>query len=180
MNQYYDRAKHKTLDQVKHMLRCLSGSKFANPDAISAYELLIEEKEGNTYTVELEDQEETQIAGAEQHEDYIVSKAYLHKAQSSYRRGIGFLLSFSEFKRLKNKKRCAYTGVKFEEEGQNKLTLDRIDSSLPYTKDNTVACTHAANQIKNNLFEDPVRENIVSVKQVARMIKVLQGMGYHG
>lgn len=169
MNQYYERAKDKSVEQIRHMLACLSGSKCSNPDAIAAYELLIQEKQG----------EDEPVKQAEQHEDYLLSRAYTQKAQNSYKRGIDFMLSFQEFKRLKKKKRCAYTGVKFEQEGQNILTFDRIDGGLPYTKENTVVCTHAANQIKNDLFEDPQRSHDVSVSQVARMLDKLKELGIY-
>ena len=80
-----------------------------------------------------------------------IAKKYVNKARSSHDRGIEFNLSFSKYKRLLKAERCYYTGVRFTDAGDFKMTIDRIDASKGYTDENTVACTTKFNFAKGCL-----------------------------
>ena len=87
-------------------------------------------------------------------EDIILAKKYLRKLESSTDRGLSFELTLADMRRLYRRKTCAYTGVTFsntktKEPSPRSRTLERIDSSIGYTKDNTVVITHEANQFKS-------------------------------
>ena len=92
---------------------------------------------------------------------------YLNKARSSDNRGIEFTLSFADYKRLKARKRCQYTGLPLTE---NSLTLERIDHELGYTKSNTTVCHTILNTIKGTI-ENP--NNPVEIIHLKRMVKYL-------
>lgn len=84
-----------------------------------------------------------------------LARRYLSKIDSSRTRDILFELSFNEYKRLVSRKTCYYTGLRFNSSNPNlRLTVERIDSTKGYTKENSVACCLAANNIKS-LWEQP-------------------------
>ena len=90
--------------------------------------------------------------------DVRLAAMYARKASDALDRGIGFTLSFSEYKKLKSRKTCYYTGYPFKTTKKNAtnddlMTLDRIDSDVGYTVENTVVCLKSVNAIKNTLFE---------------------------
>ena len=95
--------------------------------------------------------------------DEDISRKFLNILESAKRRGKEFNLSLSEVKKLLNRKTCFYTGVKLvkalhdqvENPVEGARTFDRIDSELGYVIGNVVACSHFANQLKNDLFESP-------------------------
>jgi len=107
------------------------------------------------------------------HDDCQIAKCYTHKKTNCERRGIDFLLSFADYKRLRSRKRCYYFGTKLDRSSVtalDSLTIDRIDSTKGYTKDNCVACSNAANSVKNALFESPSREVKMTISQMKRMM----------
>lgn len=85
--------------------------------------------------------------------DIDIAKRFIRKADSSRDRNIPFVLSFTEYKRLLNTRKCYYTGVElvFKEGDPNNFTLDRIDSSKGYMPGNVVACCLSINQKKKDL-----------------------------
>jgi len=89
-----------------------------------------------------------------QSEDYRVAKKYLQIANSAATRGKEFSLTLADVRKLLRVKKCHYTGVVFGD-GDNAMTVDRIDSAKGYIKGNVVACTHWANQTKNSVYELP-------------------------
>lgn len=102
-------------------------------------------------------------------DELVMVQKYLNTASSSKRRGIPFCLSYSEFKRLKLRKTCYYSGVRLTDSGLTQITLDRVVSSIGYTVENTVACCDAINQAKA-LFENQDHLNIHHlIKAVKRM-----------
>ena len=73
---------------------------------------------------------------------------------SANRRNLEFNLSDEDVKKLLERKTCYYTGARFSSKSKKYLkTIDRIDNSKGYIKGNVVACTHAANTLKNILLE---------------------------
>ena len=88
-------------------------------------------------------------------QDLKIASRYISKATNAKQKNTEFTLSLTQFKKLCKTKTCYYTGIILDIENQNSpnyLTLDRIDSTIGYTKNNTVAATSCANQFKA-LFE---------------------------
>lgn len=115
-------------------------------------------------------------------EDVIISRKYLNLHQSAKKRGKDFNLTFSDVKKLLSRKTCYYTGMKLSrEEGNNQLTIDRIDGTKGYVKGNVVACSHWANQIKNSLYEDDRKGVVATVplygmgKYLIKLMTVVEG-----
>lgn len=106
-------------------------------------------------------------------DDLTLARKYLNKAQSSKDRGIPFTLSFADYKRLYNRKRCFYTGVLLEHD--NNFSLDRIDSSIGYTKENTVPCDLAFNKLKGTVENPTFKLDLFKVnKAFNKVIKELK------
>lgn len=111
--------------------------------------------------------------GRDQHPDVELVMAYAKKAQRSRDRKIDFLLSFADYKKLRAKKKCFYTGWTLTNEyngGTRDLThftLDRINSDLPYTKENTVVCCDWFNGLKNRIesLEGDKLDNFAMLQQ---------------
>lgn len=102
--------------------------------------------------------EQSQRRGVLDMFDAYVARRYISKFSSAKNRGIAFELSFAEFKRLMTAKRCHYTGISMTSVKDNTpvfsdRTLERIDSSEGYTKQNTVVCCHGMNSLKNKCIE---------------------------
>lgn len=94
-------------------------------------------------------------------EDIKIARKYMAKAQSSEQRGISFELTYSDYKRLHNKTRCAYTGKKLSHEDKT-WSLERMDNTIGYTKANTIVCDKELNGKKSNL-------TIPQLKQIIRV-----------
>lgn len=111
-------------------------------------------------------------------EMYVVRKM-LSKEQNARQRGIEFTLSFQSMKNLLKAKKCYYTGLPLTKPDGDKtrasdLTIDRIDATKGYCKNNVVACSHAANQLKSQ-FE---KAGIVGLKAGRSVFdKALKRMG---
>lgn len=101
------------------------------------------------------------------HPDVKVALDYARKESGARERGLDFTLTFHEFKTLQRQKKCFYTGVTLtKSNGSGQLrstdrTLDRIDHRKGYTKENTVACCHAANVVKSMIEVD--RSHLIDV-----------------
>lgn len=107
-----------------------------------------------------------------------LARAYISKAQQAADRGIPFELTVAQFKQLKSRKTCWYTGVVMTKAGQGALrptdrTLDRIDASIGYTKDNTVACCHSVNKLKSVLEET----DIISINDAREVLTRMEERG---
>lgn len=98
--------------------------------------------------------------------DIDLAKKYISKSQSSEQRKIKFELTFPQYKKLMKTKKCYYTGVilNSKENDPNQRTLDRIDSSIGYTAENTVACSNIINKKKTNL-------TLLEMKQIFTALK---------
>lgn len=106
-------------------------------------------------------------------EDLKIARAYENKYNNAISEGKEFTLSFSEYKKLNNRKRCAYTGIRMTKRRKGKkqretdLTLERIDNKKGYVPGNVVAVCYAANQVKAK-WESP--NSIVSQKFLKRVL----------
>lgn len=114
-----------------------------------------------------------------------IARKYLNKGKNCKDRGVSFELSFSDYKRLLKIKKCQYTGLVLTEpekgiEGKNKAsdrTLDRLDSSVGYTKGNTYAVCHFANKLKSSFENSNNDLGFNEMSKMATKIKKLGGMG---
>lgn len=64
---------------------------------------------------------------------------------------------------------CYYTGLVMDLENYNKpfsISVDRVDSELPYSKGNTVLCCLSANLGKNMFKADEYLEFITAIKRI--------------
>lgn len=87
--------------------------------------------------------------------DIKLVKRFQSTMNSAKSRGLKFDMTLKELKRLMNLKTCYFTGVRFTDEGDNKMSLDRVDSNVGYIDGNVVACTIRINGLKDNLsFEE--------------------------
>lgn len=105
-------------------------------------------------------------------QDITLVRQYRNKVNDSSKRGIPFLLTYAEYKRLMTRKTCYFTGVVLTEQvadsshpAPTARTLDRIDANIGYIPENTVACCHAANQAKS-FFEKNEHINMQHLKRM--------------
>lgn len=89
-----------------------------------------------------------------------LAKKYIGKINDARSRHIDFTLSFNDYKNLLKRTKCYYTGVTLVPgtatgtQPDNAFTLDRKDSNVGYTKENTVPCSNRVNQIKSAFNKD--------------------------
>lgn len=104
---------------------------------------------------------------------------YEDKYNDSINRGIPFELTPKQFEALKAKTHCYYTGAKFSDAPKSgyRRTFDRINADEGYTVENTVLCTHAANNAKNQLFESADRSRL-TMWEASRMLMKLWLIGF--
>lgn len=81
--------------------------------------------------------------------DIDVVKKYNAVMNGAKSRNLDFDVSFSEFKKVYNTKKCYYTGKKLIH-GYN-FSIDRVDNSKGYISGNIVACDKDFNTLKSNL-----------------------------
>lgn len=111
-----------------------------------------------------------------------VARKYLNTLTSANSRGIECTLSFKHVRRLLERKTCFYTGVKLtapsgDYTNSTDRTIDRIDSDKGYTDDNTVACSYAANSLKNEVFESKTTKNL-SGKELQKFATKMVACGF--
>jgi hypothetical protein len=111
--------------------------------------------------------------------EVVAVNKYINKVDSSRKRGIEFALTFSEYRRLLSRKRCAYTGITLSfHRGQSAptnadLTIERIDNEKGYVKGNVIVVCSAANSVKG-VLEDP--NTFLSVKDAIRMFSKIESL----
>lgn len=103
-----------------------------------------------------------------------VAKKYQQVYGSAKARGKEFSLTLADVRSLLKKKTCSYTGAHFTKTGPNSRTFERVDGDGPYSKDNVIAVTYKANQIKNELFEHKESKLFTTHKEIANMLKVIK------
>ncbi len=99
-------------------------------------------------------------------EDIRVGKKFRNIMSSAKERGIPFLMTFSEVKRLLKLNKCYFTGVELNdiENDKNQLTFDRLDNDKGYLNGNVVACSSEFNKLKSS----------ISIKQVRQIVKAFK------
>lgn len=111
--------------------------------------------------------------------DIEIAKSYIRKIDNAAQRGIEFSLTFNQFKKLYNRKLCQITGVRMKRDNQNKglsFTLDRLNSDLGYTKENTIACCAEANRIKGS-YENPNTSKDLNLNQLIKLFTKMNQLG---
>lgn len=109
------------------------------------------------------------LNGGMEFETYVAA-SYLMKKHNALSRGIEFKLTLSDMKRLLKTKYCKYSGVLLTLEGDSKLTLERIDNTIGYTKENTIAVSSAANVLKNRLLESKELTKGFNAKELQKLL----------
>lgn len=104
-------------------------------------------------------------------EEAELCKQFCNKVKNAASAGHEFELTYAQFKRLKLRKTCTYTGVAMTPRTN---TLERIDSSIGYTKENTVACHSFFNSLKGSI-ENPGNE--FEMRHLGKMLKYLSKKG---
>lgn len=109
------------------------------------------------------------VNGGMEFDTYVAAK-YLSKKHNAISRGIDFCLTLSDMARLLKVKKCYYSGITLTLEGDHKLTLDRKNDSIGYSKENTFACSYTVNQIKNKLLESRKDTKGMQDKDIKKML----------
>lgn len=155
----------KTTEQLRESWRILNGQKEDQngiPQArMQAIDSILYERAQSTHeeSEAVENKRQGVLLSYDPNDfDSYVAFKYLAKKKNATQRGIEFSLTLSDMRNLLRRKCCYYTGVKLTDHAEScvadKRTIERLDSDKGYTKENTVACSYAANMLKNTLFED--------------------------
>lgn len=122
--------------------------------------------------------EEEQQHFFEDGSDEHVARKYVQTAENARRKGLEFTLTLVDMRRLVRRKTCFYTGISFEkfdpkgvsrQADMRRLSLDRIDNSKGYTRENTVACCKVVNYLKNELVESKSSPKYLGLKALVQM-----------
>lgn len=155
LNKKIEKGSFSTAYNCGCMIGVLKSRKMASKPMIDAgaFPHLITLLEDRISTLEALEQE-----GQEEPFDLWVSKKYVQLHKSATKRGKSFTLTLPQLKKVLRRKTCYYTGVKLtrmipDGTKPTDLTIERLDNAKGYEVDNIVAVCHAANQLKNELFE---------------------------
>lgn len=120
-----------------------------------------------------------------------LAERYRKLYRSANDRGKDFSLTLTDLRKLMKQKHCAYTGVAMIDVSDNSCpdnqrTIDRINPLVGYTKENTVAASYRANQLKETLLENkftnpncpPTGTNCVGYDFLKNFVKGLEAVGY--
>lgn len=100
-------------------------------------------------------------------ETYLSAK-YIQMKLSSKKRGIDFTLTISQLRNLLKRKQCYYSGIRFDD--KHTLTIDRLDNTKGYCKDNVVVCSSIINKIKESVMENKRVTDTMNQKQIEKML----------
>ena len=96
-----------------------------------------------------------------------INKLYNRCKYNANLRKITFLINEIDIKTLYEKQKglCFYTGKKMSwlKGDENKISIDRIDSSLGYEESNIVLCCSRVNLMKNNLQTDQFKSYVTAI-----------------
>lgn len=109
-------------------------------------------------------------------DDAALARLYLYKLNSCLERRISWELSLGDLRKIAKRKTCYYSGQKIVNQTghRNRMTLDRLDASKGYTKENTVACCHWVNQLKGELFENSVSKFATDKKTLLKILSKIE------
>ena len=113
-------------------------------------------------------------------EDVIIATKYRNKALNAKERNIQFSLTFSQFKKLLQRKTCGYTGLPLcltENDNDMSPTIERIDGNKGYVQGNCIVVASKYNQLKNELFENSMPKVHCDMKGVYNMMLKLKELG---
>lgn len=126
------------------------------------------------------------VGQAEKHDDsnlpidVIIANKYRKKARNAQERNIQFSLTFSQFKKLLQRKTCGYTGLPLcltEKDSDMSPTIERIDGNKGYVQGNVLVVASKYNQLKNELFENSVSKIHCDMQGVYKMMLKLKELG---
>lgn len=111
--------------------------------------------------------------------DLYVARKLNSKAQNAKDRGIEFTLTFQAMKNLLSSSKCYYTGVSLTKGSDSTpkasdLTIDRIDPSKGYEKNNCVAACHAFNQMKSYVEKSGLQGIKITQKAFGKLVKRME------
>ena len=95
--------------------------------------------------------------------DIDVVKKYQSIISSAKSRDFAFDITFAEFKKVYNTKKCFYTGKRLVH-GHN-FSIDRVDNSKGYISGNIVACDERFNQLKAALSIEQITQLFNGIKK---------------
>lgn len=110
-----------------------------------------------------------ECGAAQQREKYtLAERLFQRSAKSARTRGIEYDLDPDFLDELLEKQdyKCCYSGVKFGDSFTDKMTyptVDRIDSSKGYFKDNVCLCSNLCNIMKHDLSVDQFKDLITKI-----------------
>ena len=112
--------------------------------------------------------------------DYQIAAKYVKKADQARNLKIKFDLTLSEFTKILKRKRCAYSGLPFNNSKSERwfnLTIDRIDNKKGYVSGNVTAVCFGVNNFKALLEnpENPFNETIL-LRTLNNMKKIRGGI----
>ena len=81
------------------------------------------------------------------HTDITLTRKYVSKAQRAKDLGHEFEISFSTFKRCRQRKTCGLTGLKMKDNP----SIDRVDNKKGYIEGNVVGCRRDVNTLKGQI-----------------------------
>lgn len=106
--------------------------------------------------------------------DLMLAQHYVNKARNAKSRGIEFTLTLADMKKLLKTKKCFYTGQPLVfGETSNGFTIDRVDNTLGYTKENSVACANWVNAWKNSVLENTSSSTYITKENLFKILSKL-------
>lgn len=108
----------------------------------------------------------------------VTGKRY-HLMKSAAERKKEFNLSYTDVKRLVQRKTCYYTGIPFStiDKSPFNRTIDRVDNSKGYVKGNVVSCCDFVNQFKNKVLENGSGLNLSHKVKRRMLLTLLDSLG---
>ena len=112
-----------------------------------------------------------------------MAQFYLNKINSSNTRNIDFEISIVDVRTLLSRKLCTYSGLEMTHRGcgQTKndarfsdVTLERIDNSKAYTKENIIAICYGFNNLKSTYENDACS---ATFKHLFKFVDTLKKLG---
>ena len=102
--------------------------------------------------------------------DVYLAKTYVTKSSSSRSRKIEFSLTLNEYKRLRTRKICQYSGLRMHGDGWYQPTLERVDNNIGYVKGNVIAVCYGINNFKSII---EATSNPITPEIVQKMLNVM-------